>query len=160
MFEAMPLSKNREENYQTLLNMIPYYLDSDIPLTSNLANLSALINYFVDGINWVGFYVTLDEALYLGPFQGQPACTKILLGHGVCGTSALLKETLIVDDVRNFKGHIFCDPNSLSEIVVPIVKNDILIGVLDVDAPTLNRFDDMDKVLFEKLIASLVDIMD
>lgn len=160
MFNAIPLSERREENYTKLLDVIPFYLSKEDGLISNLSNLSALINYFVDEINWVGFYLYDGKELYLGPFQGLPACTKIQLGRGVCGVSAKERETVLVDDVRTFEGHIFCDANSLSELVVPIVKDHRLIGVLDIDAPKVKRFSKLDKAVFEKVIEALVDILD
>ena len=99
------------------------------------------------------------KKLTLGPFQGLPACTEIQLGSGVCGASAKERITLIVDDVHNFPGHIACDSNSNSEIVVPIIKNDKLIGVLDIDSPIKNRFDKIDKMYLEKVIDKLIDIV-
>ncbi len=160
MFNEIPLSKKRDENYDKLLEMVPFYINKADPLVSNLANLSALLNYFLDNINWIGFYLSDGkDALYLGPFQGHPACTSIRVGRGVCGMSAKLKKTVIVADVRDFEGHIFCDPNSRSEMVVPIVKEGRLIGVLDVDAPQVNRFSNKDQEVLEKVVKALVDIL-
>ena len=160
MFNEIELSKDRQTNYAKLLETVPFYLERRDPLVSNLSNLSALLNYFLDEINWVGFYLFDQDSLYLGPFQGYPACTKITLGQGVCGTSAKTQETVIVDDVTKFPGHIFCDAASRSEIVVPIVKNDVLIGVLDVDAPKVGRFDSLDQNVLEKVVRALVDILE
>ena len=160
MFNEIELSKDRQTNYAKLLETVPFYLERRDPLVSNLSNLSALLNYFLDEINWVGFYLFEKDSLYLGPFQGYPACTKITLGQGVCGTSAKTQETVIVDDVTTFPGHIFCDAASRSEIVVPMVKNDVLIGVLDVDAPKVGRFDSLDQNVLEKVVRALVDILE
>ncbi|MDR4969391.1 MAG: GAF domain-containing protein, partial [Acholeplasmataceae bacterium] len=124
-----------------------------------LSNVSALLNVFMDEINWVGFYLKDDEKLYLGPFQGLPACTEIKIGQGVCGTSAAKKETLIVDDVHAFPGHIACDGASQSEIVVPIVIDNEVYGVIDVDSPVKNRFNALDKRLLEKVATYIVDFL-
>ena len=115
-------------------------VDKKLPLVSNLANVSAIINMLLDNINWCGFYLAKDNKLYLGPFQGEVACTTIDFGKGVCGTSALKKEIIIVDDVNTFKGHIACSSKSKSEIVVPIIKNNQTVAVIDIDAPIYNRF--------------------
>jgi L-methionine (R)-S-oxide reductase len=123
--------------------------DDDLPLTK-LCNASALINALIDRINWCGFYLVKDDILVLGPFQGMPACTKIEIGKGVCGTSALKRETVLVNDVHNFEGHIACDAASNSEIVVPIIKEDRLIGVLDLDSAELERFTEIEKRYLEK----------
>ncbi len=157
MFSTIPLSKNRKANYGMCLDMAPHYIDPNEPLITTLSNVSALLNFFMDNINWVGFYLYDDEKLYLGPFQGLPACTEIQLGRGVCGLSAQTRETVIVKDVTAIDDHIVCDGASRSEIVVPIVKDNKLIGVLDVDAPVVNRFDEQDKQLLEKIVALIVD---
>ena len=113
---------------------------------ANLANCAALIFNSVPHLNWAGFYLLKDEELVLGPFQGQPACVRIALGRGVCGTAAESRSTLRVADVTKFPGHIACDSASRSEIVVPLLTEDShLIGVLDVDSPELNRFDAEDE---------------
>ncbi len=160
MFNAIELSLDRKENYRRLIEVLPYYITKEDSLISNLANLSALLDYFVDEINWVGFYLYDGKELTLGPFQGLPACTRITLGRGVCGVSAAEQKTVVVEDVRTFEGHIFCDANSLSEIVVPMIKNGVLIGVLDVDSPKVKRFSKADQKLFEEVVRALVDILD
>ncbi len=136
-----------------------FYLDKKLNKITNLANLSALIMENVKELNWVGFYLYDGEKLYLGPFQGKAAVTVIDLGKGVCGKSALERKTIIVDNVHEFSGHIVCDCNSNSEIVVPIIKNNELIGVLDIDSPKLNRFDQSLKNDLENLVKLLVDIL-
>lgn len=159
MFVKIEKSENKIKNYETLLENLQYYLVPSDTLITNLSNLSAYLNYFLDDINWVGFYLYDGEKLYLGPFQGLPACTEIKVGVGVCGKSALELETIVVEDVDSFPSHIACDSASKSEIVVPILKNNILIGVLDIDSPVLRRFDLDDKFFLEKVIEKLVDIL-
>jgi L-methionine (R)-S-oxide reductase len=123
----------------------------------NLANMTALLKQHLPDINWVGFYLNHERQLLLGPFQGFPACTRINFGKGVCGTAALSKRALIVDDVDKFPGHIVCDSASRSEIVVPLVKGERILGVLDVDSPLLARFDSGDQVGLTKLVDMLVE---
>lgn len=125
---------------------------------ANLANFSSLVINEIPGLNWAGFYLIkyIPEELVLGPFQGNPACIRIRLGRGVCGTAAKENRTLIVDDVDQFPGHIVCDSNSKSEIVVPIFIEGRVRGVLDVDAPTLARFDKITAETIEKAVKILV----
>lgn len=111
---------------------------------SNAANLSALLFSEVPDISWAGFYFLQGDRLWLGPFQGKPACVEIEMGKGVCGTSAVRRTTLRVDDVNAFDGHIACDASSLSEVVVPLIKDGEVIGVLDIDSTSLNRFSEAD----------------
>ena len=119
---------------------------------ASLANVSALLWVLLKDINWAGFYLYKNEELILGPFQGKPACTNIAIGKGVCGTAAAKLNTQLVKNVHEFEGHIACDSDSKSEIVIPIVKDNRLIGVLDIDSPIYNRFDEEDKVGLEKLV--------
>ncbi len=114
-------------------------------LTALLSNLSAFIKENIDNINWAGFYIYKDKELVLGPFQGKIACTRIQPGKGVCGTAFIYSKTIIVEDVHKFEGHIACDSYSLSEIVVPIIINNNVWGVIDVDSPILSRFTDKEK---------------
>jgi len=135
----------REENYESLLCQLDHLIRDESNRIANLANASALLNQFMDEINWVGFYLLDGEELVLGPFQGLPACIRIPLGKGVCGTSASKGEPIVVDDVHAFPGHIACDAASNSEIVIPLRdRNGVLIGVLDIDSPRLKRFDELD----------------
>jgi GAF domain-containing protein len=120
---------------------------------ANAANTASLIFTRVERLNWAGFYFLQGDTLVLGPFQGQPACTRIPLGRGVCGTAASRNETIVVDDVHAFPGHIACDSASLSEIVVPLTIGGKLSGVLDIDSPVHHRFDQSDRVLFEAVAA-------
>ena len=143
--------------FADLLLQIKGIVDFDLPLISNLSNVSAIINKIGD-VNWAGFYLIKDNELILGPFQGDVACTRIKMGKGVCGTSALKRETLIVPDVNKFEGHIACSSLSKSEIVTPIIYLDKVVGVIDIDAPIYNRFSNEEKEFLEevaKIIAPL-----
>lgn len=143
--------------YELLLEQIKSVIRKDIPLVSNLANISSLL-YKLDNVNWAGFYLFENNQLVLGPFQGEVACTIIPLGKGVCGTSALKKETIIVDDVDKFDGHIACSSLSKSEIVVPIIKNNNLVGVIDIDSPIYSRFSNKEKDFLEEVASLIKDI--
>ena len=123
-----------------MLKTIKSISDPALPLYSNLSNISAVLNTMGD-VNWCGFYIADGETLYVGPFQGEVACTRIPFGKGVCGTAAQRKESIIVDDVHKFEGHIACSEVSASEIVVPILRNGKVLGVIDIDSPSLARFD-------------------
>ena len=127
-----------------------------IPYTmTNLANASALLNEKLDGINWVGFYTIKDGKLVLGPFQGKVACTIIPMGKGVCGTAAEKDSTQVVPDVHKFPGHIACDSASNSEIVIPMHRSGTVFGVLDIDSPLFNRFDENDRKGLEEFVRIL-----
>ena len=132
-----------------LLKQLESVLSIATDSVANMANMSAVLFHGLPGLNWVGFYVLRGNELILGPFQGKPACVKIVLGRGVCGTAAQTGQTQVVQNVHKFPGHIACDSASNSEIVVPIFKNGAVWGVLDVDSPTLARFTENDKALFE-----------
>ena len=120
-------------------------------MIANAATLSALLFYSLDKVNWVGFYFLKGRELVVGPFQGRPACVSIPVGQGVCGTAAETRKVLRVADVHAFDGHIACDVASRSEIVLPLVRNGQLIGVLDLDSPVRNRFDEEDELLLQKI---------
>jgi L-methionine (R)-S-oxide reductase len=148
----------REENYALVKKQLQALLYDEKNQIANLSNASALLNQFLDRINWVGFYLMdTNGELVLGPFQGLPACVRIPLGKGVCGTSALKKETIRVEDVHQFPGHIACDAASRSEIVIPLLKDGELFGVLDIDSPEVNRFDELDQQKLEELAAVVVE---
>lgn len=134
-----------------LIKSLDALLEGDNFEISILANTSAFINDNFKNLNWVGFYLLKDNTLYLGPFQGRVACTTIPVGKGVCGTSILKDESIIVPDVDKFPGHIVCDSASKSEIVIPIKVNNKQYGVLDIDSPTKDRFSFNDKVILEAL---------
>jgi GAF domain-containing protein len=155
MFHKAIYGGSREQNYESVIMQLQALLEGETDRIANLANASALLNQFLDRINWVGFYLYRDGELVLGPFQGLPACVRIPLTRGVCGKSASQRTTIRVANVHEFPGHIACDSASQSEIVVPIVKNGELIGVLDIDSPELNRFDEMDQSYLEKFVERL-----
>lgn len=142
---------SKEEQYENLLPQIKGLLEGETDLIANLANIAAALkeqfNFF-----WVGFYLVKEDELVLGPFQGPVACTRIKKGRGVCGTAWEKEETIIVEDVEKFPGHIACSSLSKSEIVLPLFKSSIVIGVLDVDSSSLNSFDETDKIYLEKII--------
>ena len=147
MFKEADLSSaTKPELYRQLALQCHALIDGEDDPVANMANCAALIFNSVPSLNWAGFYLLKDRMLVLGPFQGQPACVRIAVGHGVCGTAAERRSTLRVADVTKFPGHIACDSASRSEIVIPLVTEDSrLIGVLDVDSPELNRFDAEDE---------------
>lgn len=122
-----------------MLEYVKSISDPALPLYSNLSNISAVINT-MGNVNWCGFYIARGETLYVGPFQGEPACTRIPFGKGVCGTAAEKKESIIVPDIHLFPGHIACSEVSASEIVVPIMRDGTVLGVIDIDSPFLDRF--------------------
>ena len=142
---------------ETILKQIENIVDDKLPLVSNLSNISAILNQ-MDNINWCGFYLVDEDTLYLGPFQGDVACTVIPKGKGVCGTAFKSKETIIVDDVNKFEGHIACSSLSKSEIVVPIIKDDQVKAVIDIDSPIYSRFTEKDKTLLEKATISIAKL--
>jgi L-methionine (R)-S-oxide reductase len=157
MFEAgIRRDAPKPQQYRDAIASLEAMLEGETDALANLANASGLLGEALDGINWVGFYLLRDGELVLGPFQGKPACVRIALGQGVCGTAAARRETLVVPDVHAFPGHIACDAASRSEIVVPIVKDGSLRGVLDVDAPTHSRFDADDREGLEGFVRALV----
>ena len=158
MSETIIIDKNLsvKELYQELLPQIESLINPAEPLISNLSNVSAAIKEVFDKISWVGFYLLKDEKLFLGPFQGKTSCTVIGMGKGVCGSAAVRKKTIIVEDVDKFPGHIACDGGSRSEIVVPLIKDDRVFGVLDLDSYELSSFDTTDQIYLEKLCNSLI----
>ncbi|AYF08637.1 MULTISPECIES: GAF domain-containing protein [Bacillus] len=156
MFTKESYAGSREEQYETVIKQLDALLTGEPNVVANLSNASALLNQFLDRVNWVGFYVTEGNQLVLGPFQGMPACVRIPFGRGVCGVAAETKTTQLVADVHQFPGHIACDSASNSEIVVPIVKEGAVIGVLDIDSPEKNRFDEVDQRYLEKFVETLL----
>ncbi|PWK07475.1 GAF domain-containing protein [Tumebacillus permanentifrigoris] len=157
MFSAQGYTGTKEENYDLVIKQLDALIEGETNLIANLSNASALLNQFLEKINWVGFYLMDgDGELVLGPFQGLPACVRIPLRRGVCGTAASTRETIVVPDVHAFPGHIACDAASRSEIVVPIIAGDSLIGVLDIDSPITDRFDDVDRKYLEQFVATLI----
>ncbi|OAS17351.1 GAF domain-containing protein [Paenibacillus oryzisoli] len=159
MFAKSNYSGTREEQYTLLIGQVHALIQDEPNRIANLANASALLGQFLEDINWVGFYLVDEQLerkeLVLGPFQGLPACVRIPFGKGVCGTAAERMETVLVPDVHAFPGHIACDAASQSEIVIPIVVGTKLVGVLDIDSPSLNRFDDVDQRYLEQFVQKL-----
>ena len=145
--------------YRDLAASLASLLEGETDGLASLANASALLAQALDRINWCGFYLLRGGELVLGPFQGKPACVRIPVGKGVCGTAAARKETVLVPDVNVFPGHIACDAASRSEIVVPIIENGELRGVLDIDSPDLARFDGVDREGLEGFVRTLVPLV-
>ncbi|MFC5543323.1 GAF domain-containing protein [Ureibacillus sp. FSL K6-3587] len=156
MFTRIEYKGTLEEQYNLLSKQLAALLEGEEDLIANLSNASALLNQFLTDINWVGFYLMKNGELVLGPFQGLPACVRIPVGLGVCGTAVEKGETIVVDDVHQFPGHIACDARSNSEIVIPLVKNGEIIGVLDIDSPLKNRFKQEDRLGLEKFVQTLI----
>jgi L-methionine (R)-S-oxide reductase len=139
----------KQQQYSQLISQAKSLVSGEQDLIANMANISALLFNGLEDVNWAGFYLYKDDELVLGPFQGQPACIRIPMGKGVCGTSASTQTVQRIDDVHGFDGHIACDAASNSEIVLPLVVNNVLIGVLDIDSPIHARFtqDDEDGLI-------------
>jgi len=144
-----------DEQYLLLVKQIKSLLSKEDNLITNLSNFTAALKQTFSKISWVGFYLFDETKLYLGPFQGKVACTEIQIGSGVCGTSAKERKTIIVEDVDKFPGHIACDVESRSEIVVPIFKDEKLFGVLDLDSTDYGSFNETDKKYLEELVSFL-----
>lgn len=140
---------------EDLLPTVESVVSLETDMIANMANIAALLFEALPDINWSGFYLWKEDQLVLGPFQGRLACTRIPLGKGVCGTVAQQKTTLVVADVHTFPGHIACDAASESEIVIPVLKDGALIGVLDIDSPIKDRFQEADRLLLEKIVSAL-----
>ena len=158
MFTQQQYEGTLQEKYDLLGKQLNALLEGETNVMANLANASALLNQFLDRVNWVGFYLMDGEdELVLGPFQGLPACVRIPLGKGVCGTAALERKTQLVEDVHAFPGHIACDAASRSEVVVPIVMDGRVFGVLDIDSPELARFSEEDARGLKKFVEVLVN---
>jgi len=149
---------NKEEKYKTVILQIVSLISAEKNFIANISNIVGALKSVFEHYNWVGFYFKdkeFSDELVLGPFQGKVACTRLKTGKGVCGTAVERKETIIVDNVNDFPGHIFCDPNSRSEIVVPVVKDSKVIAVLDVDSDSYSAFDSTDKNFLEELILKI-----
>jgi L-methionine (R)-S-oxide reductase len=155
MFEAKPLSSSgsKRDFYASLAQQLTGLLEGEPDAIANAANMSALLYQQMPDLNWAGFYFMRGPGLVLGPFQGKVACVRIPVGSGVCGSAVERKESIVVPDVHAFPGHIACDSASRSELVVPLVKNGEVLGVLDLDSPSPNRFDEEDREGCERLVA-------
>ncbi len=154
MFEAQVLGgSDKVEDYAELALQAAGLFDGERDAIANAANLASLLFWSLPDLNWAGFYLLRGGELVLGPFQGKPACIRIALGRGVCGTAAASQRSVIVADVEAFPGHIPCDAASRSELVVPLVSGGQLVGVIDLDSPSLARFDAADQAGVERLAA-------
>ena len=151
MFTPQELSGSKSEQYAQLIAQCKALLHGERHRIANAANISALLFNNLSAVNWLGFYFLEQGELIVGPFQGLPACVRIAIGKGVCGTAAQTLQTQLVTDVHAFEGHIACDSASQSELVVPLIQQGKLIGVLDIDSPILNRFDAEDQMAFETI---------
>lgn len=160
MFVLEKAEGSREERYEHLLKQVDSLLEGERDWVANLANAASLLYFSLEQVNWCGFYLLKGEELVLGPFMGKPACVRIPLGKGVCGTAAEKRETQLVPDVFQFPGHIACDADSRSEIVVPMMPEGRLVGVLDIDSPVKNRFDQVDQKYLEQFVDRLIQHVD
>ncbi|HLQ97322.1 MAG TPA: GAF domain-containing protein [Candidatus Dormibacteraeota bacterium] len=157
MFQVKNNASNQNDKYPLLLKQLSALLEDEKDFIASLANASALLNQFLDEINWVGFYILKQDELVLGPFQGLPACVRIPYGKGVCGTAVKELKTQRVADVSLFPGHITCDAASQSEIVIPMLVNNEIYGVLDIDSPIKDRFDVTDQKYLEEFVTILTE---
>ena len=157
-FIAPALEGAKSEQYRQLNQQLAALIGDERDFIANAANMAALLFHQVADLNWAGFYLVKNGELVLGPFQGKPACIRIALGRGVCGTAAASGETQVVADVHAFPGHIACDADSRSEIVVPLIRDGTVIGVLDLDSPKLGRFDEDDKAGLEAAARLLLGV--
>lgn len=148
--DLLIIKGNKEQQYESLIPQIRALLEGEDDLIANLGNISAALKEQFNWL-WIGFYLVKNDELVLGPFQGPVACTRIKKGKGVCGTAWQEEKTLIVPDVEKFSGHIACNTGSRSEIVIPVVKSDKIIGVLDADSRELNEFDEIDRYYLEQI---------
>lgn len=151
---------NEVERLQYMLFLLTGQVVSEKDELANLSNATAIINSCINDLNWVGFYLMKNGELVLGPFQGLPACNRIKIGKGVCGTAVEEAKTQLVNDVHLFPGHIACDSASKSELVIPIIKDGIAYGVLDIDSPIKERFTQQHKEYFERLVNILNEKID
>ncbi|MBU5292565.1 GAF domain-containing protein [Anaerosalibacter bizertensis] len=161
MFKLEPIKNmTEEERYRYMQILLKGQVSSESDEIANISNASAIIMACVDKLNWAGFYILKNGELVLGPFQGLPACNRIKVGTGVCGTSVLERKVLRVEDVHKFPGHIACDSASRSELVIPIIKNEKVYGVLDLDSPYEGRFTELEERYMIKFVETLNDYID
>ena len=157
---ALPQSPSKAALYEELLPLARALFEGERDVLANSANLAALLYHSLPELNWAGFYWLRGKELVLGPFQGRPACVRIGLGKGVCGTAAAERRTVIVPDVNAFAGHIACDSASRSELVVPVMQGGKVLGVLDLDSPRKERFTAEDAAALEAVVAAFVEATD
>ena len=149
-------ASDAEQLYADIVRTVDAVTIGEHDLIANLANTSSVLYHLLPDVNWAGFYLLKEHELVLGPFHGKPACIRIALGRGVCGTAAVELRTIIVDNVHEFPGHIACDSQSASEIVVPMFHGEELIGVLDLDSPLVARFGEIDRQYLEQIVQLLM----
>ena len=154
---AKPETGSKTDMYSSLALQLRSLIEGERDFIANAANVASLLYHSLPDLNWTGFYLLKDDELVLGPFQGKPACVRIAIGKGVCGTAAEQRQTLLVDNVHDFPGHIACDSESNSEIVVPLIKDQRLIGVLDLDSPLVGRFDEEDARGLNELVSVFLE---
>ena len=159
MFQSSTLSGDKAQQYAQLLEQARGLMHGESDRTANAANLSSLVFHSLPDLNWVGFYFFDGSELVVGPFQGHPACIRIALGRGVCGTAAATRQTQRVPDVDAFPGHIPCDSASRSELVVPLYRGESLVGVFDLDSPVLDRFDEDDQRGLEAVARAFLETL-
>lgn len=152
--------KDKKQMYNFMKMRLTALIGEESDWLANLSNAAALMWQILEDVNWTGFYLMKDDKLVLAPFQGKPACVNLTLGKGVCGTAAETKEVQLVKDVHDFPGHVACDSASNSEIVLPIIVDGKVVGVLDIDSPILNRFDEEDVEGLSKFVDVLVKYVD
>jgi GAF domain-containing protein len=158
MYEfAIDTNAPKSEMYRELVRSADALTSGETDGVANMSNIAALLWAFLPDVNWTGFYRVVDGELVLGPFQGKAACIRIPFGRGVCGTAAQTGETQLVEDVHDFVGHIACDANSASELVVPVMRNGEVIAVVDLDSPSRGRFDHDDALGIQSLVAVIAD---
>lgn len=160
MFHVQKPTGPKEAQYTSMTRQLKSLLEDERDWLANLSNTASFLAHSLHDINWVGFYLLKQNELVLGPFMGKPACVRIAVGKGVCGTAVAENRTQVVADVHQFPGHIACDADSQSEIVIPLVVKNKIIGVLDIDSPIVNRFEAVDKEYLEQLATILIDATD
>ena len=160
MFALNATSAGEAERYSELLSQARALFAGERDFVANAANLASLLYHVLPDLNWAGFYFMKGEELVLGPFMGKPACVRIAIGRGVCGTAARERQTLVVPDVHEFPGHIACDSASRSEVVVPLLHGGRVVGVMDLDSPMPSRFTQADAEGLEKVARLLLDSSD
>ncbi len=161
MFKLDPIKDmNQKERLKYMLILLKGQMSSEKDDLANISNVTGIIMACVDRLNWAGFYILRDNELVLGPFQGLPACNRINIGKGVCGAAVKTREAQLVSDVHLFPGHIACDDATNSELVIPIIKDNMVWGVLDLDSPIKNRFTELEKEYFIKLVDILNEYID
>lgn len=154
------VTSDKNKNYKYIVSICRDMLLTEKSTSANLSNITAVINELMDGLNWVGFYIIEDGELVLNTFQGKVACTRIAIGKGVCGTAVATREVQLVEDVHKFPGHIACDGDTNSELVVPIIVNGDVYGVLDIDSPIINRFTEIERDCIVEVVKLIEEFLE